>query len=52
MTQLHTTPQSALRNVPKVVVRPAWENAVACSYLPKVRRIAHIIPRILARCVA
>lgn len=28
--------QSALQNVPHVVMRPAWENTVACSYLPKV----------------
>jgi hypothetical protein len=36
MSQPRPAPQSALRNIPKVVVRPAWENTVACSYLPKV----------------
>ncbi|KAF1361904.1 hypothetical protein EJ07DRAFT_109748 [Lizonia empirigonia] len=27
--------QSALRNIPRVVVRPAWDNAIAVLYLPK-----------------
>ncbi|OAL01472.1 hypothetical protein IQ06DRAFT_326007 [Phaeosphaeriaceae sp. SRC1lsM3a] len=27
--------QSAMRNIPAVVVRPTWENAIACSYLLK-----------------
>lgn len=29
--------QSALQNIPRVVVRPAWNNAIAVLYLPKVR---------------
>jgi hypothetical protein len=27
--------QSALRNIPRVVVQPAWQNSIAVSYLPK-----------------
>ncbi|KAH8727843.1 hypothetical protein GQ44DRAFT_738015 [Phaeosphaeriaceae sp. PMI808] len=51
----HTNPslQTALWNIPKVVVRPAWENTVACSYLPKaiVFFIAHpfLYPLLKAR---
>jgi hypothetical protein len=35
MSQPRPPPQNALRNIPRVVVRPTWENAVACFYLPK-----------------
>jgi hypothetical protein len=42
MPQPRPSPQSALRNVPQVVVRPAWENTVACSYLPRVRSSAQL----------
>jgi hypothetical protein len=38
MSQPHQQPQSAIRNIPRVVVKPTWDNLVACSYLPKVRR--------------
>ncbi|KAF1916267.1 hypothetical protein BDU57DRAFT_448295 [Ampelomyces quisqualis] len=46
-------PQSALQNIPKVVLRPTWENVVACSYLLKgiVFFIAHpfLYPLLKAR---
>jgi hypothetical protein len=35
MSPPRPSPQNAIRNIPQVVVRPTWENVVACAYLPK-----------------